>query len=163
MRTDKRTPRIEPMNYDDLHLETGLIRVGAYSVIVESDHVLMVRFDDDYGPHYNFPGGGHNPGETLLETVVRETEEEAAVLVDVGRLLIVTEYPPFKANNRFGPYHKLGLFYEATLRPGQEPRLPDTPDPFQVGVEWVPLTSEPSHPVLPDLRAEIVNVKSTAA
>ena len=44
----------------------------------------MVRFDDEYGPHYNFPGGGHEPGETLTETVVRETEEETAALVDVA-------------------------------------------------------------------------------
>lgn len=149
------------MNHDELHLETGLIRVGAYSVIIESDQLLMVKFDDDYGPHYNFPGGGHDPGETLIETVERETREETAALVDVGRLLVVEEYPPFKVAGRYGPFHKLGLFYEATLRPGQEPRLPTSPDPFQMAVEWVPLSGETRHPVLPDLRESIVNARET--
>lgn len=123
----------------------------------------MVRFDDEYGPHYNFPGGGHEPGETLTETVARETEEETEALVDVGRLLVVTEYPPFKVDGRLGPYHKLGLFYEATLRPGRKPRLPVTPDPYQVAVEWVPLSGEAPHPVLPDLRANILSARETGS
>ena len=149
------------MDRDALYLESGLIRVGAYSVIVESGQVLLVKFDDEYGPHYNFPGGGHDPGETLPETVARETLEETTAAVNVGKLLVVTEYPPFKAGNRLGPYHKLGLFYEANLRPGDTPALPDKPDPFQVAVEWVPLVGETRFPVLPDLRPQIVTALET--
>ena len=151
------------MNYNDLHLKTGLIRVGAYSVIVESDNIHMVKFDDEYGPHYNFPGGGHDPGEALTETVVREAEEETAALVEVGRLLVVTEYAPFKTAGRLGPYHKLSLYYEAALKTGQHPRLPASPDPYQVGVEWIPLVGEPAHPVLPDLRTLIVRARETGS
>jgi 8-oxo-dGTP pyrophosphatase MutT (NUDIX family) len=144
------------MNRDELHLSTGLIRVGGYSVIVESDHVLLVLFDDETGPHYNFPGGGHDPGETIVETVRRETREETTLEVDVGKLLAVTEYAPFKMNEKYGPYHKLGLFFEATPLPGQRPRIPDVPDPNEVGVEWVPLAGDAPHPVLPDIRSDIV-------
>jgi ADP-ribose pyrophosphatase YjhB (NUDIX family) len=68
------------LNYDDLHLKTRLIRVGAYSVIVESDRLLMALFDDEYGPHFNFPGGRHDPGETLTGTVARENEEETTAV-----------------------------------------------------------------------------------
>lgn len=47
--------------------------------------------------------------------------------------------------------HKLTLFFHCTLRDGSEPRLPDVPDPYQVGVEWLPLERLEAAPLLPDL------------
>lgn len=52
-----------------------------------------------------------------------------------------------------GTPHKLTLFFHCTLREGSEPRLPDVPDPNQVGVEWVPLERLEVAPLLPDLDA----------
>jgi ADP-ribose pyrophosphatase YjhB (NUDIX family) len=47
------------------------IRVGAAGVIVHDGRVLLVKFDDENGPHYNYPGGGHKEGETLRQTAER--------------------------------------------------------------------------------------------
>jgi 8-oxo-dGTP diphosphatase len=35
------------------------IRVGAAGIIIENGKILLVKFDDENGRHYNYPGGGH--------------------------------------------------------------------------------------------------------
>jgi ADP-ribose pyrophosphatase YjhB (NUDIX family) len=115
------------------------IRVSASAVIVRSGQILLVKFEDRTGPHYNLPGGGADPGETAAECCMREVLEETNARVDVGRLLLVREYEPVRCRQKYGKRHKLNLVYECALLPGSEPSLPRTPDADQVGVEWVPL------------------------
>ncbi len=43
---------------------------------------------------YNLPGGNPDPGETLVETIVRECREELEIEVEVGNLLMVGEILP---------------------------------------------------------------------
>ncbi len=47
------------------------IRVGAAGIIIQNGNVLLVKFDDENGPHYNYPVGGHQEGETLRQTAAR--------------------------------------------------------------------------------------------
>lgn len=115
------------------------IRVSASAVIVRGGHILLVKFDDDTGPHYNLPGGGADPGETAEEACIREVYEETDAHIRIGRLMLVREYEPVRCRNALGKRHKLNLVFEGVLLPGSEPRLPRKPDPYQVGVEWVPL------------------------
>jgi 8-oxo-dGTP diphosphatase len=115
------------------------IRVSASAVIVRGGQILLVKFDDQTGEHYNLPGGGADPGETAAECCMREVLEETNARVEVGRLLLVREYEPVRCRHLYGKRHKLNLVYECTLLPGSEPSLPRTLDPDQVGVEWVPL------------------------
>lgn len=133
------------------------IRVSASAVIIRGGHILLVKFDDNTGPHYNLPGGGADPGETAEEACIREVYEEADARIDIGRLMLVREYEPVRCRNAYGKRHKLNLVFEGLLQPGSEPRLPRKPDPYQVGVEWVPLDTLPRvnlvSPNLPDLIA----------
>ncbi|MBK9126111.1 MAG: NUDIX domain-containing protein [Chloroflexi bacterium] len=70
------------------------IRVSASAVIIRGGHILLVKFDDNTGPHYNLPGGGADPGETAEEACIREVYEEADARIDIGRLMLVREYEP---------------------------------------------------------------------
>jgi ADP-ribose pyrophosphatase YjhB (NUDIX family) len=115
------------------------IRVTASAVIVRDGHILLVKFDDESGEHYNLPGGGADPGESVTECCMREVLEEASALVTVGRLLLVREYEPARCRYAYGKRHKINFVYECVLSPGSEPSLPRTPDPNQMGVEWVAL------------------------
>lgn len=66
------------------------IRVRA--VIVRDGKVLMDRTHHwEREPFYWLPGGGLEPGETSAECLRRELMEEAAVEIEVGRLLYVSE------------------------------------------------------------------------
>lgn len=113
-------------------------RVGANAIVVEDDRLLAVAFDDDTGHHYNLPGGGVEPGESIADALVREVREETTVTVAVGELAFVHEYEPGRAAGRYGTVHKLTLFFRCERREGS-PAMPPAPDPHQVGVEWLPL------------------------
>jgi ADP-ribose pyrophosphatase YjhB (NUDIX family) len=61
-------------------------------ILREDGTVLMDRTHHaDREVFYWLPGGGTEPGETSEEALRRELMEEAAVEIDVGRLLYVSE------------------------------------------------------------------------
>lgn len=129
------------------------MRVGANAVIVRSDQLLVVEFNDATGPHFNLPGGGVKANETITTGLQREVREETCAAVIVGPLLLVGEYFPPRDGGRYGPLHKLTLIFRCELVPGSTPRLPEHPDPHQVAVRWLPLHSLPEQPLLPALLA----------
>jgi phosphatase NudJ len=60
-------------------------------VVVEHDgHVLLVR-EAKHGQRWYAPAGGLEPGETIREAAIRETEEEAGILVEPTSLLRVEQ------------------------------------------------------------------------
>jgi ADP-ribose pyrophosphatase YjhB (NUDIX family) len=63
-------------------------------ILVERNHMLLMKYQ--YGTEfvYNLPGGNPDPGETLVETIVRECREELDIEVEVGNLLMVGEILP---------------------------------------------------------------------
>ena len=65
------------------------MRVSANAVIVRDNHVLVVEFDDESGVHFNFPGGGIEADETIVDGLRRAGNEAQSAEVDVGRLLHV--------------------------------------------------------------------------
>lgn len=53
------------------------IRVRAGAIIIENESILLIEFGDENGLHYNLPGGGVEPGETVKTAAAREVMEEA--------------------------------------------------------------------------------------
>ncbi|MFZ0683741.1 MAG: NUDIX domain-containing protein [Candidatus Cybelea sp.] len=68
-----------------IHLATG--------IAVRDDRLLMVasRYPNQPHPLWNLPGGRQQPGELLVETVVREFYEETQLRVRAGQLAYVSE------------------------------------------------------------------------
>jgi 8-oxo-dGTP diphosphatase len=97
----------------------------AYSLIVdpETNKILVVGYRNG---GWSLPGGAREPGETLGETVVRETKEEAGVLVAVDQLLGV--------NERFPDPHALFFMFSARIVDGT-PRVTD--DEEMDRIKWV--------------------------
>ena len=82
------------------------IRVGTKALILRDDAILLVEYNDESGIHYNMPGGGIEPDETLEEILIREVKEETCAEIEVGRPLIITEYEPKRNSFWGGPLHK---------------------------------------------------------
>jgi 8-oxo-dGTP pyrophosphatase MutT (NUDIX family) len=132
------------------------IRISGRALIVEQGAVLLVEFNDETGLHYNLPGGGVDPGESIIEALKREVREEASVDIEVGRLSFVIEYEPERNAFWAGSQPSLSLVFESRLTEGSVPQLPDEPDPNQAAVRWIPLSELETVELLPHIGDRIV-------
>jgi 8-oxo-dGTP diphosphatase len=132
------------------------IRVSVRALIERDGEVLLVKFDDEHGPHYNWPGGGIERGETVQEALVREVMEETCAEVVVGDLFCVFEYLPNSALELDVNPQTLSLIFHCSLAPEAQPCLPESPDAAEVAVEWMPIELLPDSWVLPDISPEVV-------
>lgn len=132
-----------------------LLRASGRALIIEDGRILLSEFDDATGLHYNLPGGGVEPGETVREALIREVREETCLEVEVGRMLFALEYEPERNRGWAGPTHHISLVFECRARPGSEARLPDHPDPNQTGVKWLPLADPSTVELLPHLAPQL--------
>lgn len=134
------------------------VRIRCTGLIVKDNSILLVEYDDN-GIHYNLPGGGLEPGETIKEGVAREVFEETNALVDVGPLALIYEFAPYKQSGDYGidEKHGLHLIFECTLKENQRPQLPLNPDPNQSAVKWVPIDELESILLIPNISKQIQN------
>ncbi len=127
------------------------VRVSVKAVIIVRGRVLMVRNVDERGHWYLLPGGGQGPGETLPEALSRECSEEIGTGVLMGRLLFIRDY--IGKNHEFaatdGGAHQLELMFACRLPRGAVPAVGAAPDPYQNGIEWLPLDRLEDHRVYP--------------
>lgn len=88
------------------------IRVGA--LIWRDGEVLLVRHEKAGRSYWLVPGGGLDPGETMLAAGAREVLEETGYSVEMGRLLLLCEAIDPKPGGR----HIVNVVYAATVRGG---------------------------------------------
>ncbi|MGA5795410.1 NUDIX domain-containing protein [Streptomyces cellulosae] len=119
--------------------ELPRISVSVKAAIVRDGAVLLLSYDDEAGFHYNLPGGKAQVGEDLRQAVNRKVAQETGLQVVARRLLCVVEYVPESWQGEFGDVQKVQFNFLAEQVDDAEPRMPEPPDPIQVGFEWVPL------------------------
>jgi ADP-ribose pyrophosphatase YjhB (NUDIX family) len=67
------------------------MRVGANAVIVRDDAILLVEFGNGWKRHFNLPGRGIEPGESIVDGLRREVREETCAEITVGSLVLALE------------------------------------------------------------------------
>ena len=132
------------------------VRVRCTGLIIKDNSVLLVEYDDD-GIHYNLPGGGLEPGETIVEGVAREVFEETNAEVEVGKLALIYELAPHKQSGdyKLSERHGLHLIFECKLINNSIPKLPRQPDPHQIAVKWIPVDELESILLIPNISKQI--------
>lgn len=100
------------------------IRPRAAAIIInEKQELLLLR---QKNPHTGFewwtlPGGGMEPEESVIDTIVREVEEECCVKCTPIKLIYISEYVDYDINT-----HHLGMFFLTIV---------DKPENIKVGYD----------------------------
>ncbi|GGS21219.1 NUDIX hydrolase [Actinokineospora fastidiosa] len=77
--------RIDYFNDPDAPEVNSVVPSVTVAVRDESGRILLIhKVDNDL---WALPGGGHDPGERIIDTAVRETQEETGLTVEVVRLV----------------------------------------------------------------------------
>jgi len=117
------------------------IRIAVRAVIVREQAVLVQHKMDPNGQErFTLPGGAPHGGETLVEALVRECEEEIGCTVSVADLIHVGDY--FKPRSTQPPTtrQQVEILWRCHAPPGYEPRNGPRPDKHQRGVRWLSLS-----------------------
>lgn len=61
------------------------------ALILKNQKILLLRYEYNGVSVYNLPGGNHEEGETLEQTLVREMEEELGIVIKVKDLFLASE------------------------------------------------------------------------
>jgi 8-oxo-dGTP diphosphatase len=147
--------------------ESMPIRIAGNAVILRRGSVLLVEFNDESGLHYNFPGGGVEPGETLEEAVCREAREETDL--DVTSSGCSWSWNPSHRETRTSSAAgasrgmSCASSSSATPPPTHRPGDPKVHDGNQTGVRWVPTNSLDSVTIFPNVASDLLAAIGHAA
>lgn len=139
-------------------------RIRAAGIIVQNEHVLLMKVKDFSGEYWIPPGGGLEAADLhTKDCVKRECWEEAGIDVQVGELLCVREFLETTANR----YHA-EFFYHIERFEGQ-PHIKNlaglNDEDFIQSVEWIAIDSLTSIRTFPSdltLVVELVKNKQTS-
>ena len=138
-------------------------RVGARGVVIVDGRILLLKYERDEEVLYLFPGGGHEPGETLEENARREVFEETGLDVEVGRLLAVHEHQPSKGINipddirsiYVGDAQRIDFFFECHVSGNEQPTLMVESDNLHTGFVWVEPADLEDYPIIPKIENQL--------
>lgn len=126
------------------------MKVRPSALIVEKNHVLLLRYYYDGNDVFALPGGNPDPNETLPQTIERELREELGVEVEITKMRLTGEVllSPRKDD-------VLHCVFEAQIIGGL-PRL----DPAQTSaleIVWQPIAKLASLNLYPNVGLAIQN------
>jgi 8-oxo-dGTP diphosphatase len=98
--------------------------LGVFGVLERAGELLLVANERRIGGRdtitWDLPGGGVEPGETLVEALVREMREEVSLEVEVEDLLFVSEGERRAAGHRVGVWRS--FFFACAASEARAPR-----------------------------------------
>ena len=117
------------------------IRNSAKAIIIRNGSLLAIEAVDDEGPWFMLPGGGQEPGETLIDALKRECLEEIGTLVVSSGLAYIREY--IAQHHEFAAAdpdtHQIEFMFRCNVPDGYSPVSGHKPDVPQIGVKWLPV------------------------
>jgi 8-oxo-dGTP pyrophosphatase MutT (NUDIX family) len=113
--------------------ELRKFRVAIYGVLVEQGKVLLTDTRVPSGVITNFPGGGLELGESPLEALAREFNEETRIEVAVRDLLFCSR--EFQQNPEYPSEQLIHIYYRVERMRGEVTDAGNGDD--VVGLSWV--------------------------
>ena len=124
------------------------------AVILKDDKVLLIREGNAYGGgtnhgKYDFPGGKVHVGETVIDAINREVEEESGMKVIVKNPFFVDEWRPIIKDEQI---QIIGIFFLCEAI-SEEVKLGTDHDDYQ----WVSVSESTKLPLI-DATEKALNV-----
>ena len=140
------------------------VRNSIKAIIIANGHILLTKNADNEGVFYMLPGGGQEPGETMIDALKRECLEELGVEVVPGDIELVREY--VGAHHEFAEWdadaHQVEFMFRCGIKDPPESPKPSMPDTWQTGAEWVPLARLGDYRIYPKILASAIRAEPTA-
>ena len=138
-------------------------RMGSRGVVIRNGRILLLKYERNGEVLYLFPGGGHDPGETLADNAEREVLEETGLAVEIGRVIAIHENQPSKGISvpedirsiYVGDAHRVDFFFERHVIGDAEPNLDVDPDKLHIGFAWVAPKDLDDFPIIPKIADRI--------
>ena len=135
------------------------LRNSAKAIIIKDGRLLCTKnisqFDEIY---YLLPGGGQEPGETIIETLIRECREEVGLEVSAPELRYVRDY--IGRNHEFkqihGDVHQIEYMFRCDVKSTAIDTNGKSPDYYQVGIEWVEISKLAGVRFYPKILLELI-------
>lgn len=87
-------------------------RIAVRAAILKNDKLLMVNaFPGQKSDLWCLPGGGVEPGQSLIENLCREVMEETGLTVSVGDPILVNEFHDPRSG-----WHQVEVFFRAVIK-----------------------------------------------
>jgi 8-oxo-dGTP diphosphatase len=117
------------------------VRNAAKAIIIKDNALLAVKYEDEGGVYFALPGGGQLHGETIVEAIHREIQEELEIAVRNHGLRFIREYIGKYGESawRDAGFHQVEFIFECEIEGDTEPRMGTHGDHSQVGIAWIPL------------------------
>ena len=130
------------------------IRNSAKALIIQDGKLLCTKNKDQFGIFYLLPGGGQEPGETIVDALKRECQEEISAEIAIGDLLFVREY--IGKNHEFAEWdsdiHQIEFIFSCALKsPIGDLKTGNVPDVWQIGIEWIELSRLNEYRIYPSV------------
>jgi 8-oxo-dGTP diphosphatase len=134
------------------------IRNSAKAIIIADGKLLCTKNQDDLGSFYLLPGGGQEPGETLVEALQRECLEEIGAEPDVSDLRFIREY--IGKNHEFAVAdahaHQVEFYFTCRLAAPAILENGAKPDSWQIGVEWLNVAELDEYRIYPQVLIQVL-------
>lgn len=99
---------------------------------------------------YALPGGGQDVGETLLQTLQRECQEEIATHVTIKRLLAIADFFKHRDTVPVTIKQHVEFLFECSVPKDYMPLNGEHPDKHQVEVVWLGFDEIPYQNLYPE-------------
>jgi len=134
------------------------VRNSAKAIIIKDEKLLAIKCIHLEGIFYILPGGGQNPGETLVEALKKECREEINAEIIVHNLRFIREY--IGRNHEFAEYdkdvHQIEYMFVCELEDKEDIKIGSTPDSYQIGIEWLPSETLSEYRLYPKILKELI-------
>lgn len=126
------------------------VRPSAGAFVRQGDTVLLICRSDN--GNWSMPGGAHDPGESLSQTAIRETDEETGVTVELTGIVGIFTDPDhvihYTSNDEVR--QEFTVIYRANAIGGAP-----TASSESTRVEWVPIDGIPTLKMDPSQRKRL--------